>query len=51
MYEMTQFVPIPDRDGVWSFDSAKQELRRQRVPGTDQIGDLKVTYDCLPGFG
>ena len=49
--EMTQFIPPPDEQGVWTFDQREQVLRRQSRPGTNQIGDIKITYECLEGFG
>ena len=36
-----------DPDGIWSFDEKSSSLIRQKVPGEDTIGDLKVSYEVL----
>lgn len=36
-----------DDDGIWSYEESTHSLIRQKVPGKDTVGDLKVTYWVL----
>jgi len=36
-----------DSDGIWSYEESTHCLIRQKVPGEDNIGDLKVTWFVL----
>lgn len=51
LFEMGQFIPLNDPKGMWTFDQVNQILRRQRVPGKDHIGDLRVSFEVGGGFG
>ena len=51
LYQNEKFAKIEDPDGIWSYDKDNQLLKRRKIPGTDQIGDLRVTFECLSGFG
>ena len=39
-----------DRNGIWQHDSGNSRLVRQRNPGKDTIGDIRVTYRVLNQF-
>ncbi len=36
-----------DPDGIWSYDETNHSLIRQKVPGEDTVGDLRVSYEVL----
>lgn len=44
MFKNTPFVPKDDPHGVWSFDDKTNLVRRQRVPGRDQVGDIRIGW-------
>mmetsp|Transcript_11672 Transcript_11672/g.15839 ORF Transcript_11672/g.15839 Transcript_11672/m.15839 type:complete len:92 (+) Transcript_11672:1048-1323(+) len=39
-----------DRDGIWSVDSRNNCLVRQRNPGKDTVGDIRIRYRVLNQF-
>lgn len=38
------------RHGIWQSDGVESRMIRQRNPGKDTIGDLRVSYRVLTGF-
>ena len=39
-----------DRNGVWAVDSRNGCLVRQRNPGKDTVGDIRIKYEVLQEF-
>ena len=39
-----------DRNGVWAVDSRNGCLVRQRNPGKDTVGDIRIKYEVLQDF-
>ena len=48
MFADEKFVPSYDSLGIWSYDEAAFLIRRQRVPGMDQIGDIRIGWVVTP---
>ena len=44
------FTPPEDPRGIWSFDAEDQVIRREKVPGKDTPGDLRISYKVLQSF-
>ena len=51
LYRHGEFRAPQDPQGTWQYHAASGEIRRSSRPGTDQIGDIRVRYECLAGFG
>ena len=49
LYKTEKFIPPHDIHGTWKYYKDRAELRRKSAPGTDQIGDLRVTFECIKG--
>ena len=39
-----------DRNGIWSVDSRNNCLVRQKNPGKDTVGDVRIRYKVLDTF-
>ena len=48
LFEFNKFIPPEDPHGIWRHKDGL--IYRKSKPGTDQIGDIRVTYECLSGF-
>ena len=48
MFAEKKFVPSYDSLGIWSYDEEAHLVRRQRVPGMDQIGDIRIGWVVTP---
>ena len=47
LYKNQEFIPPHDIDGTWRYYPEKARLLRKKIPGHDNIGDLRVTFYCL----
>ena len=44
MFTTSKFQAPTDEDGMWSFDHFTSMIKRQREPGKDTPGDLRISY-------
>ena len=50
IFSNSKFEPPRDPNGTWSFDAEDKVIRREKVPGKDTPGDLRVAYKVLDAF-
>ena len=50
MFKHAPLTSECDKNGIWSHDSRNGCLVRQRNPGKDTVGDLRVSYRVLREF-
>ena len=51
MFMDSNFQQRYDPAGIWAFDPENHTITRQKVPGQNHVGDIRISYYVPEGFG